>query len=197
MTETTKFIEWFAGKLKVVGYPTLEELIDKKERYASFDLIINVSDEFDIGYANQVWDIGHKQYFWFPMGEMHKDMGIVSMFGALQTMHSAYDKSFSILLHCHAGANRSPTVQAAFYFMMTGQHLNDTEMTGKGRLKANNMLLLNCGKHLPELEKMEKWLKACKEAFDNPQSFIGGMYDWTIRQAGCEPDFIKKTNINE
>lgn len=42
------------------------------------------------------------------------------------------------------------------------------------------MLNYNVGKHLPAMDFMENWLKKCRYAFDNPEQFMGGMFDWTI-----------------
>jgi len=66
--------------------------------------------------------------------------------------------------------------------MMTKKHL-PLDLKGQA-VRADNMLEYNCKRnHLPELPKIEKWLEACKEAFDSPEKFLGGMYDWTLRQA--------------
>jgi hypothetical protein len=178
-----KLKKWFDEKLKVVGYPVLVEL-QPSGKYSNYDVIINVSDEFWFEYSSEIRQLG-KDYYWFPMGETERDMGIPSMFGALWVMYQAAKKDKSILLHCHAGANRSPTIRSAFHFMMSEEHHDEKWDDGKVR---SNMLKLNCGNHLPELIKMESWLKSCKEAFDNPQKFLGGMYDWTLRKSGLSVD---------
>jgi protein-tyrosine phosphatase len=181
MLAAVPFSEWYANKLKVVGYPVLTEVTAEKGKYKDFDVFINVSDEYWMDYVNEFWKNG-KQNHWFPMGEMHNDIGLPSIFGALCVMYQATERNLSVLLHCHAGINRSQTVKACFHYLMTGEHL---PIEKKGRfIKADNMLQYNCEqKHLPELSKMELWLKACKKAFDNPEKFLGGMYDWTLRRA--------------
>ncbi len=179
------FDEWYSSKLKVVGYPVLTEATQENGKYKDFDVFINVSDEYWMDYVNEFWKAG-KQNHWFPMGESHHDIGLPSIFGALWVMHGAYIRSKSVLLHCHAGVNRSQTVRACFHYMMKGKHMPKRK-EGDGHIKAHNMLKYNCEyKHLPSLEQMELWLKACKEAFDNPEKFIGGMYDWTLMQAGLQ-----------
>jgi hypothetical protein len=176
------FSEWYGTKLKVVGYPILTEVSAENGKYKDFDVFINVSDEYWMDYVNEFWKLG-KQNHWFPMGEMHNDIGMISIFGALWVMYQAYERNLSVLIHCHAGINRSQTVRACFHYMMTNHHL-PIERTGSF-IKADNMLQFNCERnHLPELSKMELWLQACKEAFDNPQKFLGGMYDWTLRKSG-------------
>lgn len=171
--------KWVQEKLKVCGYPVFTELQEGKI-YSKYEIILNVSDEFWLDYSSDIRKLG-KDYFWFPMGECEKDMGINSMFGALQVMYAAYKANKHVLLHCHAGANRSPTIANAFIFMMTSEH--KSIKTTRSDNMEYNMLLHNIGKHLPEKEQMEKWLLACKEAFDNPDTFLGGMYDWTLRKA--------------
>ncbi len=148
------------------------------------DDFINVSDEFWMDYVGKFWEAG-KQNYWFPMGEMHNDIGLVSIYGALWVLYQAYERNLSVLLHCHAGINRSQTVRACFHYMMISEHI-PLEMKGQIYLK-DNMLEANCkSKHLPELPTMELWLTACKEAFDNPEKFLGGMYDWTLRKANLQ-----------
>lgn len=168
-----RFSDWFNEKLLVRGYPIIEE-IEVGGKYSQYEVFVNVSDELYFDYATAIRQLG-KDYYWFPMGENTKDMGINSMFGALQVLHSAYKANKHAFLHCHAGANRSPTVKSAFYFMITGEHEKDGRFT--------NTLKLNAGRHLPELPKIENWLHKCREAFDNPEKFIGGMYDWTLMES--------------
>ena len=44
----------------------------------------------------------------------------------------------------------------------------------------------NCKRgYLPELEKMELFLVKCKDAFDNPNKFFGGQFDWVMSKSGC------------
>ena len=45
--------------------------------------------------------------------------------------------------------------------------------------------IVSTEKHLPELPKMELFLSKCKEAFDNPEKFFGGMFDWVMLESGC------------
>lgn len=178
------FSEWYANRLKVVGYPVLGEVTAEQGKYKDYDVFVNVSDEYWMDYAAEFWKLG-KQNHWFPMGEAHGDIGLVSIYGALCVMHQAFQRNLSVLLHCHAGINRSQTVRACFHYMMTGEHL-PVERAGQF-IKADNMLQFNCEHcHLPEMPKMEAWLKHCKEAFDNPEKFIGGMYDWTLRKSGLD-----------
>jgi hypothetical protein len=163
-----EFETYFSEKVKVVGYPMIGEL--QKGMYRDFQVIINVCDEYYADYGLAVMSSG-KEYNWFPMCEFNKDMGIVSIYGALTVLYQSWKRDKRVLLHCHAGANRSPTVQACFYFMMTGKHMI---------ARSTNMLSHNLNKHLPDREYMEAFLQRCKEAFDYSDKYIGGMLDWVI-----------------
>jgi hypothetical protein len=151
------------------------------------NVIINVSDQFYLGNSEDIMLLG-KMNFYFPMGEMVEDMGLNSMYGALQVLHQiyTYNPEWKILIHCQAGKNRSPTLRSAFYYMMIGEHEPDLK-NEEGVLIRNNRLLDNCKRgHLPELEKMEAFLMKCKEAFDHPEKFLGGQYDWCMHKSDLQ-----------
>lgn len=176
--EKPEIKDWISNKLKVVGYPVLNEVKNDAGKYKDYDVFINVSDEFWMDYQKEFWSIG-KQNHWLPMCENSTDIGLSSIFGALQIMYQAYERDLSVLLHCHAGINRSQTVRAAFYYMMLGEHIHVEKLIG-----STNMLKANCkAGNLPDISKMELWLLKCKEAFENPEKFLGGMYGWTLRKA--------------
>jgi hypothetical protein len=163
----SKFTEWFSQKLTVGRYPMPGEIREMPEG----SYIINVSDEWIPGCYATALRCGIF-YHWLPMNECTGEMGINSLFGALQLLHYAEEQNLPVLLHCHAGANRSPTVAHAYYFMRTGQHWQDQEPLSlnaqqiniwlgvAANTKRTNMLLLNVEEGLlPELGKLEKFLK--------------------------------------
>ena len=176
--EPPHFKDWYDTKLLVVGYPVVSEVTKPDGKYNSYDVFINVSDEYWMEYQAAFWRMG-KQNHWFPMGEAGHDMGLISIFAALQVLYNAHQRNMAVLLHCHAGVNRSQTVRACFHYLMTGTHIENKKV---GLLiTRQNMLFHNCEfKHLPELAKMEAWLQACKDAFDNSDAYLGGMYDMTL-----------------
>lgn len=177
-------MSWIEEKLTVCRYPVLNEFKDAG-KYAHYDIVVNVSDEAYIEYIEELTKLG-KQVFWNPMSETNENMGLHSMFAALNILYQAEKLNKSVLLHCHAGINRSQTVKACYYYMMNGHHIEEKK---QGNILLNsNMLLHNTSRHLPILETTEKWLMACKEAFDNPEKFLGGMLDWTLIQCGLNPN---------
>lgn len=166
------FTEWFNAKLKVTRYPLPSEIKESKPKY-----VINVSCEYIASNQKMCMDNGIK-YFWFPMDEVSGDIGLNSLFGALQILWIAEQENAKVILHCHAGANRSPTVMEAYYFMRTKKHLiKEISKEKKETLKKmfpgtdladykNNRLLNNIEMgHLPAKSKMEDFLKKTEEHF--------------------------------
>jgi hypothetical protein len=180
-----KFNEWFTRKLTVDRFPLPHEIEKSNYQY-----IINVSDEY-ISYCHNAAMSSFRKYFWFPMNECIGDIGLNSLFGALQILWIAEHENASVLLHCHAGANRSPTVRDAYYFLRTKKHreniqfdeeieerlsefLGGTPMNGK-----NNRLIDNIEQgHLPSIRKMESFLGYCETQFQKEETHRGGAIDW-------------------
>lgn len=144
--------------------------------------VINVSDEYihanHYAAANNVRETVY--HHWFPLNECTGHMGLNSLFGALVVLHEAETNNSPVLLHCHAGINRSQMVRAAYYFLRTGRHLEEPERNQalarqvnqtfnppieqpeneRGELMRPNMLLINCQTSmLPPLVLVEKFLK--------------------------------------
>lgn len=180
-----KFEDWFKNKLKVRRYPLPAEIYNwKKEKNLKY--VINVSDEY-IATNHKVCIENNIHYFWFPMNECTSDIGLNSIFGALQILWIAEKENARVLLHCHAGANRSPTVAESYYFMRTKKHLvcdieynksiiakmfvdsdgnNYPPEYWENKVFKNNRLQNNIySGNLPSEEKMETFLKECEKQF--------------------------------
>lgn len=190
--ETNTFDEWFQQKLTVGRYPIHTEL-------KQYDVIINVSDE----YIDSLFDTAMEQnikYYWFPLNECTSDIGLNSIYGALQILWLAEQRNLSVLLHCHAGVNRSQTVRECYYFLRTGKHFvrprnNETEnkeieiesififdseeeRKSYRKLVKQNRLFTNIeAGHLPAKYKIETFLKKCAETFLNYEIANGGYLD--------------------
>jgi len=170
MKDMQSFIE---NNIIVDRFPVSKE-IKEGGKYADCQVVINVSDEFYLGNSEEIMKEGKLNYY-FPMGESGDLMGMNSIYGALHVLHQIYtwNPDWKVLIHCQAGRNRSPVIKHAFNYMMTGEHIPE------------NRLLYNCEKkHLPEIAKMELFLVKCKDAFDHPEKFFGGMFDWVMRESG-------------
>lgn len=98
---------WIQTRIKVAGYPKTT-VADK------YDMVINVSDEFPT-------EIPNTEYHWCPMNECTDNMGLNSIFAALTLLYRAETSNKSVLLHCHAGVNRSVTVFQLYYEMRTNE----------------------------------------------------------------------------
>jgi hypothetical protein len=170
----------------IVGRFLSSKDIKPSGKYEDFQVVINVSDEFFLGNSEEIMQQGKLNYY-FPMGEDGDSMGLNSIYGALNVLHQicTYNPEWKVLIHCQAGKNRSPTIKSAFYYMMFGEHEPDV-LNENGVLIRNNRMIDNCKRgYLPELEKMELFLTKCKIAFDNPEKFFGGMFDWAMVESGC------------
>lgn len=147
-----KFTDWIKNKLKVTRYPSEKDIIETQVGY-----LINVSCEHSSINQKFCMDNGIK-YFWFPMDEVSNNIGLNSLFGALQILWIAEQENEKVILHCHGGVNRSPTVMESYYFLRTKKYLE----------KDNSRLLDNIERgHLPAKRKMESFLKNAEEYFLN------------------------------
>lgn len=167
------FKEWFDKKLVVSRFPMPGEI---KKSDAKF--VINVSCDY-ISSCQKVCMDNDIRYFWFPMDEVGGDIGLNSVFGALQILWIAEQENAKVILHCHAGGNRSVSVSEAYYFMRTKSHLEreskgeDNEMFKEmfigsklSDFEPKNMLLRNIRlKHLPSLDKVETFLIESEKFF--------------------------------
>lgn len=158
-----KFKSWFETKLTVGPYPG-----EKLEKWfiGDYDYIINVSDEWYAGEASMYERV---DYFWFPMSEFKKDMGVNIIYGAIIILSEAEVKGKRVYLHCHSGNNRSWTVASAYYYFRTGTDLDRS--TRRGFI---NKLHQNCAMGvLPPILEMKAWLTAVREDFKNGQMKAG------------------------
>ncbi len=174
-----KFSDWFFENLKVMRYPMPGEL---RVLFGETH-VINVSDEYIPACHTECLNNTRASkeriyYHWFPLNECVGQMGINSIFAAMVVLHEAELKNANVLLHCHAGVNRSAMIREAYYFMRTGKHLREfylhegilmnfhdankstTEKVTEDSREKPNMLLNNIRQGLlPSAVLMEKFLK--------------------------------------
>jgi hypothetical protein len=160
-----KFKNWFKNQLIVGAYPFINNTNFKKEMY---DIIINVSDEFYPKYELS-------DYFWFPMNEAKKDVGLNSIYGSMVILFGAEMNNDTVYLHCHAGVNRSKVIQACYFYMRTG---NQLEVDSNGYV---NRLCAMCARgYLPPKAEMEKFLSLLGKYLQSDlqkNEMMGGMLD--------------------
>ena len=161
------FKDWYNNNLIVGGFPIM---VNNRFNLSDFDIVINVSDEWYPDIEMQLQESFLKTY-WFPMNECKSDIGLNSIYGAMIILRRAEERSLRVYLHCHAGVNRSRIVQAAYYFMRTGEHYN------KQYAGFINSLLAACGRnYLPPKKSVEKFLLKLNDEIGKCQKF-GGMLD--------------------
>lgn len=158
-TEPTHFEYWFNKSLVVGGFPLPAEI-----RKSDYDIIINVSDEYIVSCHNAAVQTG-KMYFWFPVNEV-TEIGMESIFGAMQILYIAEKEGKKVYLHCHGGINRSRVIQGCYWLMQTGTP--PTHPALAENIEQN---------FLPSLETLNLFLWNCKKAFGLPDTLRGGQLD--------------------
>lgn len=174
-----KFADWFKYRLKVGPFLKDTDLswMLPSSRYK---VVINVSCEnYDFNMIDALSSQGIL-YFWFPMNEHKKDIGLNSIFGALKVIRDSELREYNVYLHCHAGVNRSPIVLQSYYYMRTGTHLYEDRVIDPAieemfvvsdrenqrnahtvRINYPNRLYAACMRgYLPPLSEYEKFLEA-------------------------------------
>ena len=147
----TNFEKWFHKNIKIRSYPNLLDL-SNKYIIGDVDIVINVSDIMKPDIYTKIKEKGI-EYFWFPMNESSKDIGINSIFGACTILFNAEKENKNVLLHCKGGNNRSQTLAQAYYFLRTQKHIITDYKD------FDNQLIYNAeNEHLPAIEKMEMFL---------------------------------------
>jgi hypothetical protein len=91
-----------------------------KENYSA---VINVSDTPCATFDYQKEEIPS---FWFPIHEVSSFWGYMPFIATLRVVNEYYKGDKPILLHCHAGANRSPSVA---YAILKTKGYTDKEAT--------------------------------------------------------------------
>lgn len=172
------FKKWFEEKLTVSSFPHKEHVdfskfkglkivyAYKTEFFSKYAIVINVSDFSSLDY-HDIITMDKALYYWFPLNEIKGDIGLNSIYAALNILYDAYKNNWSVLLHCFNGSNRSKLVAACFHFMITGEHIH------QGNPKYYNRIYSNSAKgKIPLLPDMEQFLRNCYKVFTEPYAEI-------------------------
>lgn len=146
--------------ITVSRYPLPSEIAK-----SDFEVIINVSDEY-IDSCQKAAKSKGIDYFWFPLSEVTQ-MGLNSIYGALQILYIAHSENKKVLLHCHAGACRSVLVYELFAFLINGAFSQDAKVVYE--CISENVL--------PNIENIKIFLCECKAAFEQEIAQKGGCLD--------------------
>lgn len=118
MSDKDKFKFWFEYCLVVGPIPIKNKVIILPKN--NYQMVINVCDFSPFEYSTELFKAGI-MYFWSPISEMKKDIGLNSIYAALHNLYNAYLLNMNVYLHCWSGRNRSKLVAACLYWMMTGE----------------------------------------------------------------------------
>lgn len=164
---------WKKRSLRVSQRPEIS-CFKRRGVFEEIQVVINVSDTYDFGFALMLRDDGITPY-WFPMNESKKDIGLNSLYGVLCVLYYCEMRDLSVLVHCDAGENRSPLVVQAYHYMRTGVHA--VEDIDNGRWI--NRLVRACSRgYLPPQAELEKFLSRLMVDLKNSSGLvIGGNLD--------------------
>lgn len=142
--------------IDVRAYPNIHDL-DNPYIFGGVRVIVNVSEHrYPLKMRIKLRRMGIRWY-WFPLKEEGKDMGLANMMKALAVLKDADGAHEKVVLHCMCGTNRSRTVAEAFCFMKTGEHFHDEYRN------EYNHLQYNCSSgHLPERSALERMLEGIR-----------------------------------
>jgi len=175
-----KFKNWFNKKLDIGSYPITQNAVYEDKQY---DVCINMSDEWYPDIDAQIKSLTSNVY-WFPMNEAKSDVGLNSLYGAMNILYNAYHKNQKVYLHCHAGINRSQATGDAFWFMMNGSH-RETNTNGF----INRLVKMSGYGYLPPKLEVENYLINLKEILDS--NLVSPL------NMGGQLDTIKISNLNK
>lgn len=177
------FLNWFNNKLSVERFPLPGEL-NSNLMNGKIKHVINVSDEY-IHANNQICIINNVFHHWFPLTETTLNMGLNNIYSSLQILWIAEHNNDGVLLHCHAGCNRSVTIAEMYYYMRTKTQLvrknnpkldkqilsmfvfnSEQDKIESEKIMKNNRFEINIlSGHLPAKHLLEHFLKECELAF--------------------------------
>lgn len=176
--------EWIDHKLITGGKPDPlkwhKDGTDKK-----YQIILNVSDVYQVAMAKYCAEF-NIIYNWLPLNEFSTDMGINSIYGAMEILNYAESYDKTVYVHCAAGVCRSILIKDCYYFIKYHKHrfarrarrgdgevkLNFSNPVGEPERfsiyepsKGNQLILQSLSGHLPPIKKMEDFLLSIQSKF--------------------------------
>lgn len=146
--------KFFLKHMRVRGSLTLTDL-QNKWIMDGVCCVINVSSDFNATVDAQLRKMGIP-YYWFPMAESNNDMGLNSIYGAVNILQPYIESLQPVIIHCQRGNNRSRVVKESLYFANYNSWLVDIDGTFKVKQ--------NCAEgHLPPIEIYENFLRSVHE----------------------------------
>ncbi len=171
--------DWFYNKVTVSRFPELADIHAGK--FNDCKIRINVSDIYRPEVDDAFFRLGiHNN--WFPLGHSF-GMPLESIYGALRIIRTAEQQGQSVLLHCHAGRNRSVLVADCYYFLSTMTHREKNQKNLVYAKNNPNRIIPNVDDgQLPGIYKMEEFLDCCRETFSDSFTDSERPIDWIKHQ---------------
>ncbi len=135
--------------------------------------------------------------FWFPINEIGM-WGHGPFLGALRVVNEYYKGDKPVLIHCHAGANRSPSVA---YAILLAKGYNPSEI--EESLEYENLTQVFdrnvLRKHIPS--NIIQFLKVAEEnpsfSINGVLSAVDGLYDeWAQKKFSEQNNYVVKSSGN-
>ena len=110
-------------------------------------------------------------------------MPLESIYGALKIMWVAEKQNQALLLHCHAGKNRSVMIADCYHFLITATHRKKNQKDLLYAQNTPNRIMPNIDDgQLPGIYKMEEFLECCLETFSDSFTDTERPIDWIKHQ---------------
>ena len=141
-------IEWFKRNIKFRSFLTKADL-SNKWIIRGIGCVINVSSDHNDEVFRGLLEMGI-QYNWFPMSEQNQDMGLHSLFGALQMLMSCVKRRIPCIIDCMGGNNRSKVVYESLHYICFSSWPFDVE---------ESAVYKNCNQgHLPAITEYQRFI---------------------------------------
>lgn len=144
--------DWFVSNVHVRSFIKPNDL-QNKWIMDGIECVVNVSSDFNEEVSNYLRQ-KNIAYYWFPMSEQNKNMGLHSIYGALKVLQPYVDRKEPIIIHCFGGNNRSKVIFESLYYLNFGSWPNGA---------VDCKTLTNCESgHLPPINVYQSFIQDIK-----------------------------------